>query len=88
MEVETFSDLVEATVFRDDESVSEDDDETFLRDSVDGSADPSFPDQIVTIEQMTDAVSYWLNDEGRKRRSLASVRSRYRFITSTRQLYR
>jgi hypothetical protein len=42
----------------------------------------------VKVENRQQAVQYWLNKGGKKRYSLATVRRRFRFVSSERQLYR
>jgi hypothetical protein len=41
----------------------------------------------VKMEDREQAVQYWLNKDGKTRYGLATVRRRFRFVTSERQLY-
>jgi hypothetical protein len=42
----------------------------------------------VKMEDREQAVQYWLNKDGKKRYGLATVRKRFRFVASERQMYR
>lgn len=50
-------------------------------------AKPSSSEMQVTLEQKREAVNYWLSGR-RKNLTLNTVKSRFRFVTSKRQLYR
>ncbi len=49
---------------------------------------PKKPNVAISFAKRKEAVVYWMNEGGKKRRSLSSVQKNFRFVKSERELYR